>query len=133
MHRMVYPFLSTFAAGFGVGLPAISLALTVRALSGFAGPLVAPIADTRGRKIGLLLGLGLYTIGVGLMVIWPVFPVFVLTLILTNIGNLTFIPSMQAYLGDRVPYSQRGLAMAVTEMGWSLSFIINRAFGGSFN
>jgi predicted MFS family arabinose efflux permease len=31
---------------------------------------------------------------------------------------------MQAYLGDRIPYQRRGRALAVTELGWSLSFII---------
>jgi DHA1 family inner membrane transport protein len=30
---------------------------------------------------------------------------------------------MQAYFGDRVPYQRRGLALAVTEVGWSLAFI----------
>jgi predicted MFS family arabinose efflux permease len=31
---------------------------------------------------------------------------------------------MQGYLGDRIPYERRGLALAVTELGWSLSFIV---------
>ena len=31
---------------------------------------------------------------------------------------------MQAYLGDRVPYEKRGLPLALTELSWSLSFII---------
>jgi predicted MFS family arabinose efflux permease len=35
-----------------------------------------------------------------------------------------FDPSMQAYFGDRIPYAQRGTALAVTEGAWSLAFII---------
>ncbi len=31
---------------------------------------------------------------------------------------------MQAYLGDRIPYRRRGRAMALTELAWSLSFIL---------
>jgi predicted MFS family arabinose efflux permease len=31
---------------------------------------------------------------------------------------------MQAYFGDRVPYQRRGLALAITELGWSMAFII---------
>ena len=31
---------------------------------------------------------------------------------------------MQAYLGDRIPYQRRGRAVAVTEVGWSLSFVL---------
>jgi predicted MFS family arabinose efflux permease len=35
-----------------------------------------------------------------------------------------FDPHMQGFLGDLVPYERRGLAYAMTELGWSLSFII---------
>jgi predicted MFS family arabinose efflux permease len=31
---------------------------------------------------------------------------------------------MQAYLGDRIPFQRRGRTLALTEMSWSLSFII---------
>jgi predicted MFS family arabinose efflux permease len=31
---------------------------------------------------------------------------------------------MQAYLGDRVGYAQRGLAIAATEIGWSSAFLL---------
>jgi DHA1 family inner membrane transport protein len=31
---------------------------------------------------------------------------------------------MQAYFGDRIPYAQRGTALAVTEVAWSMAFII---------
>ena len=31
---------------------------------------------------------------------------------------------MQAYFGDRIPYEQRGTALAVTEVSWSMSFIV---------
>lgn len=121
---MIYPFLSIFSAGLGVGLGAMSLALTLRSLSGIAGPFLASAADSRGRKTGMLGGILVFTLGSMLMIFWSSYTGFVLSLILTTIGYLVFIPSMQAYLGDRVAYGRRGLAIALTEMGWSLSFII---------
>lgn len=124
MYRMVYPFLSIFSAGVGVELGAMSVAITLRSLSGAAGPILASIADSRGRKTGMLAGVTLFVLGAALPIIWSSYTAFVLTLVLTTIGNLVFIPSMQAYLGDQVSYERRGLAIAVTEMGWSLSFII---------
>jgi predicted MFS family arabinose efflux permease len=124
MARMIYPFLSIFSAGLGVGLGAMSLALTLRSLSGVAGPFLASAADSRGRKTGMLGGILLFTLGSMLLIFWSSYTTFVLALILTTIGYLIFIPAMQAYLGDRVPYGKRGLAIALTEMGWSLSFII---------
>ncbi|MBN1147426.1 MAG: MFS transporter [Anaerolineales bacterium] len=122
--RLVYPFLPIFGRGLGVELEALSIALTLRSASGLLGPFLASVADSRGRKAGILLGLALFTAGVGVMALWPSFPAFVVMLILSLLGNFVFIPSMQAYLGDRVPYQRRGLVLALTELGWSLSFII---------
>ena len=124
MIRMVYPFLSFFSRGLGVDLAALSYALSLRSLAGLVGPLIASVADSRGRKTGMLLGGFLFTLGVGLVAIWPIYPVFVLTLVLTILGNFIFIPSMQAYLGDRISYQRRGRALALVEIGWSLSFIV---------
>lgn len=124
MHRMVYPFLAYFSAGLGVGLPAMAAALTLRSIAGMFSPFLASVADSRGRKTGMLLGVLVFTIGVGLVVFWPLYPVFALALVFTTVGNLVFIPSLQAYLGDRIPYQRRGLVIALTELSWSLGFIL---------
>ncbi|UCF27335.1 MAG: MFS transporter [Chloroflexota bacterium] len=124
MYRMVYPFLAAFGRGMGVDLPTLTLALTARSLAGVFGPIIGSLGDTRGRKTGMLFGLSLFIIGVCLVVIWPTFLTFMLALILSVVGKFAYDPSMQAYLGDRVAYQQRGRVLAITELGWSLSFII---------
>jgi MFS transporter, DHA1 family, inner membrane transport protein len=121
---MVYPFLPAFGRGLGVDLPALSRAMAVRSASGFFGPFLASIADSRGRKKAMLLGLFLFILGVFLAGVIPTFPAFACALVLTSVGYFTFNPAMQAYLGDQVPYEQRGRAMALPELGWSLSFIV---------
>ncbi len=121
--RMVYPFLPVFSRGLGVDLTTLSLALTGRQVVGMFGPFLAIRVENRGRRMGMLTGLGLFTVGVAIVVVWPTFPVFVLSLLLTTLGKYMFDPHMQAYLGDKIPYERRGLALAVTELGWSLSFI----------
>ena len=121
---MVYPFLPYFMRGLGVDLGQMSAALSLRALAGAFSPFLAVIADLRGRKAGMLLGTVLFIVGVTLVAVHPVFWTFVAALFLATIGYLVFIPSMQAYLGDRVPYEKRGLPLALTELSWSLSFII---------
>ena len=60
-YRMVYPFLSTFQNGLGLSLGSFSLLLTLRSLTGLISPLVAPLADWRGRKLSMLLGIGVFT------------------------------------------------------------------------
>jgi predicted MFS family arabinose efflux permease len=122
--RMIYPYLAVFGRGLGVDLAAMSLAVTLRSALGLFGPFLASASDSRGRKASLLLGLALYTAGVSLVVIWPTYPAFVCSMLLAMLGKYSFDPAMQAYLGDRVEYSRRARAMAVTELGWSLSFIL---------
>ncbi|MDP1544965.1 MAG: MFS transporter [Anaerolineales bacterium] len=123
-HRMVYPFLPIFARGLGVDLSTMSLLMTARSLLGATSPLFAPIADQRGRKFGMLTGTAVFTLGVGLVVISPSVWTLAIALMLAMVGKYMFDPAMQAYFGDRIPYHQRGTALAVTEVAWSMSFII---------
>ncbi|NOY99727.1 MAG: MFS transporter [Chloroflexi bacterium] len=122
-YRMAYPFLGVFARGLGVDIETMSIALTARSVVGGITPLLAPVADNRGRKFGMLFGLGLFTVSTALVVFWPTFLVLTISLALTTLGKYIFDPAMQAYLGDRVPYTRRGLVIAITEAGWSMAFI----------
>ena len=122
--RMVYPFLPIFGRGLGVDLYLLSYGLTLRSAAGIFGPFLASVGDSRGRKAGMLFGVALFTAGAGILVLWPTYPAFVAMLILSIMANLVFIPSMQAFLGDRVSYERRGLVLALTEFGWSLAFIL---------
>ena len=122
-YRMIYPFLSIFAKGMGVDLRTISYAVTVRSLMGLVSPFLASVADSRGRKAGMLIGTITFTAAVFLVVFWPTFPAFFIALSLGIIGYLIFVPSLQAYLGDRVPYEKRGRVLGITEFAWSISAI----------
>ena len=124
MHRMVYPFLGAFARGLGVDITALSFALTGRSLVGAFVPFIASVADQRGRRFGMLVGIVLFTFGVALVALAPSLWTLTAALILALLGKYMFDPAMQAYFGDRVPYQRRGLALAITELSWSLAFII---------
>ena len=128
--RMIYPFLAVFARGMGVDLASISLVLTVRALMGAMSPLLAPIADSRGRKTSMLLGLGIFTAGAVVVAVWPSYITFFLAVVTGYLGIYVYLPAMQAYLGDTVPYQSRGQVLAITELGWSVSFIVGIPLAG---
>ncbi len=123
LHRMVYPFLAIFARSLGVDLTTFSYALTARSLVGTFGPFAAAIADRRGRRFGMLMGAGLFTVGAAVVVFWPTFWGLSISLVVATLGKYIFDPPMQAHLSDRVPYERRGRAIAITEFGWSLAFI----------
>jgi predicted MFS family arabinose efflux permease len=121
---MVYPFLPIFARGLGVDISTMSLLMTGRSLIGASSPLFASIGDRRGRKFGMLLGVVIFTLGVGLVTIHPSLWTLAIALIMAVLGKYMFDPSMQAYFGDRIPYAQRGTALAITEVAWSMAFIV---------
>lgn len=130
-YRMLYPFLPVFARGLGVDLAAIAGMLSARSLVGAVwAPLVAPLAERRGRRWSMLFGLSLFVLGAGAVALWPAWPGFAAALFLTHLGNLTFLPAMQAYLGERIPFERRGRVIALTELSWSLGFIAGVPLAG---
>lgn len=102
----------------------ISLALAISMATSAVGPFVAPIADRRGRKVGMLIGMGIFLTGTIAASVFPGLFTLFLAIMLGNLGNNIFLPAMQAYLGDHTPYNRRGLYLAVTELSWALSFIL---------
>lgn len=102
----------------------ISYVLTGRSLIGAISPIAASATDRRGRKFGMLLGAALFTLASATVVFWPKFPGLVIAIITATFGKYIFDPAMQAYLGDRIPYEQRGRILAITEFSWSLAFIL---------
>jgi predicted MFS family arabinose efflux permease len=122
--RMIYPFLAIFARGLSVDIGTISLAIAVSMAAGALGPFLAPIADRRGRKTGMLIGMGIFMVGMISASLFPSLLTFFIAIILGNLGNNVLLPPIQAYLGDHTPYEKRGFYMAVIELSWALSFIL---------
>jgi len=121
---MITPLLPAFRDGLGVGKEQIAAALGLRSLFGAAGPFLAYIAETRGRKVGMLVGMFLFSSGIAIVAVWPTFLGFALALVISTLGKFVFDPAMQAYLGDRIPYERRGLILAMAELGWSGAFLV---------
>jgi len=122
--RMVYPFIAVFAAGLKVPITTISLAMAVSMAASAVVPFLAPIADRRGRKTGMLTGMGIFLAGTLAASFFPHIITFFFTILLCNLGNNLFISAIQAYLGDHVTYQKRGLYLAISELSWALSFIV---------
>jgi len=122
---MVYPFLPAFRDGLGVPLETLARAIGTRSLvAAIFAPLLSSFAENRGRKFGMMLGMVIFIVGTSIVVFWPTFYGFMLSLMFTLVGKVTFDPSMQAYVGDRVPYERRSFAITITELSWSGAFII---------
>ncbi len=124
LHRMVYPFLPVFSRELGVSPTTFTSAIAFRSLSGMASPALARLADSRGRKFGMFTGMVMFVAGAGVIVLWPRFDVFVFGLFLASLGKYTLDPAIQAFIGDEIPMERRGEAIAILELGWSMSYLV---------
>jgi predicted MFS family arabinose efflux permease len=122
--RMVFPFLPALARGMGVPIEMVALAVSARSALGFIGPPLGAIADMRGRKQALTGALLLFSVSLLAIGIWPSYAVFFIGLVITGGATVVIDSSIHAFLGDRMPYAQRGRATAIVELGWSLAFVI---------
>jgi predicted MFS family arabinose efflux permease len=122
--RMFYPFLPFFSRALNVDVSLIALAISIRAWLGLAGPLIGPLADMRGLKVSMLLGMGIFSGGFGMVALWPTFPSLFVALLLGTISKILLDPAVQAFLGDHVDYSKRGTTIAITELAWSGAYIL---------
>ena len=127
---MIYPFLAVFARGLGVDISVVSGLVASRAVVGAATPFLFPFIETRGRKFGMALGLGLFVIAMGIVALFPGITTLGIALILAMIGKSIFDPSMTSYIADHIAYEKRGMAIAFSEFAWSLAFILGIPFVG---
>jgi predicted MFS family arabinose efflux permease len=122
-YRMIYPFLPAIARGVGVDLRTMSYAVSARSSLGLFGPLLGSLADTWSRKKAMLVSFGMLSLGLTLVVVWPVFPALVLSMLLVAAAWIFLQAGLKAYLGDSIHYARRGVAIAITEFGWSWAFL----------
>jgi len=128
--RLMFPFLPAIARGMGVSLEAAALLVTFRSALGLVGPFLGSVADAWGRRRGMTVGLALFVVGTAPIAIWPVYPVVLIGLIVSGLGNIITDSSIYAYVGDRFPYHRRARAIAVIEAGWSGAFLVGVPLAG---
>ncbi|MCB9419251.1 MAG: MFS transporter [Ardenticatenaceae bacterium] len=117
--RMVYPFAPALARGLGVELSAVYQLITIRNFSGFFSPVFGPLSERYGRRLVMAGAILLFGVGTAVVVIWPAYWPLGITLVAISVTKVIYDPAMQAYIGDTVPYKQRGKAISVTELAWS--------------
>ena len=129
-YRMVYPFLPALARGVGVEPQAIVLAITARSSLGFTSPVLGSLGDLRGRPFAILVGVGVFSGGMVLVGIWPIYIALFIAILSTGLSVFMVAPATQAYFGDLVTFERRGTPMAVAEFSWSGALLIGVPFVG---
>jgi predicted MFS family arabinose efflux permease len=121
--RVVYPFLPAIARGLGVSPAALSSLIALRNLGGLATPVVARLAERRGRRWMMLVAMTAVTLGCILTASSNVWLVAGIGIVVVGFAVPAFAIPMQAWFGDRVPYSERGRVFGITELTWSISLL----------
>ncbi len=122
--RFPYPFAPALSRGLGVPLPAITSLIAVNQATGILGPLLGSLGDRWGYRVMMLVGLAMLTVGMFTGGFVPIYSATLLALFLAGLGKNVFDPALQAYVGAKVPYHQRGRAIGFVELSWSGSSLI---------
>jgi predicted MFS family arabinose efflux permease len=122
--RMMSPFLPEFSRQLGISIEQITVVLAMRSGSGILIPFLTGLLESKTRRFGILLGMSVFVLGAALVLIWPTWQGFAFALLITSLGKTIMDPSIQAYVGDQIPYTQRGSVTGLIELGWGLSFML---------
>jgi DHA1 family inner membrane transport protein len=122
--RFAYPFASALSRGLGVPLAAITSLIAVNQATGVLSPVFGPLGDRWGYRVMMLTGLGMLTGGMLAGGLLPTYSVVLPALFLAGLGKSVFDPALQAYVGQRVPYQRRGLAIGLIEFAWAGSALV---------
>ncbi len=122
--RFAYPFASALSRGLGVPLAAITSLIAVNQVTGVLSPVFGPLGDRWGYRAMMLTGLAMLTGGMLVGGLFPVYGVVLLGLFLAGLGKSVFDPALHAYVGERVPYRRRGLAIGMLEFSWAGSALV---------
>ncbi len=122
--RFIYPFGPALSRDLHVPLTAITAMIAVSQTTSLVGLLVGPMADRWGYRRMMLAGVLMLTAGMLLCWIAPIYGVVFVGLMLASAAKTTYDPAVQAFIGQRVPFARRGLAIGVVETAWAGSTLV---------
>jgi MFS family permease len=117
--------LPTYIEALGGGPVHVGLAGTTFALAALVlRPFMGRLVDTRGRKIALLIGTAVFTVGPLCYIVTTTLPAFHLARVFHGIGIAAFTSAYFALIADITPPARWGEALGVAGAAASLSVIL---------
>ena len=122
--RFSYPFAPALARGLDVPLTSVTSLIALNQGAALLSPVLGPLADRWGPRTMMLLGLAIVAAGMLAAAALPLYATVLLALLLAGIGKSCFDPAVQAFVGARVSWERRGLAIGLVEVAWAGSSLI---------
>lgn len=117
--RFSYPFNNAISRELAVPLTSVQTVVGLQAGVGLLSPAFGGLAERYGRKRVMLAALALMGVAAVIGALIPNFVGFAIALLLFGIAKMLFDPAAIAYVGDRVPYANRGRALGLLELSWA--------------
>ena len=122
--RFAYPFAPVLSRGLGVPLTAITSLIAVNQATSILGIFFGPVADRLGYRLMMQAGMALLVVGMFAAGFLPFYGVILVALFLAGLGKSMFDPALQAFVGERVPFHRRGMAIGFLEFAWAGSTLL---------
>jgi MFS transporter, DHA1 family, inner membrane transport protein len=122
--RFTYPFAPALARGLDVPLTSVTSLVALNQGAGLLAPFLGPLADRWGPRTMMLIGLAWLAAGMLAAGALPLYATVTLALLLAGIGKSCFDPAVQAFIGARVSWERRGLAIGLVEFAWAASSLV---------
>lgn len=124
IYRVAYPLIPFLAEQFGVPVEEASLLITVLVGIGVTSLIGGWLADRVGYRTMMVVGLGGAAIGTLCVAVAPTLGIMIVAYSICGIGSSLHRPAMQAYIGEFSPPHERGRAIGLVELSWSLTGIV---------
>jgi MFS family permease len=128
--QMFNPFLPIFAAGLNTDVVVFGRLVGLRSAMGLLAPYFGTLADRTGYRRVMLAGLlsgaaGMLVIGSSSTILQTA-----IGMVLMGLGFAGFVPTLQAYLGARLPQDQLARGIGMLEYSWALTGIVGLSLMG---
>jgi YNFM family putative membrane transporter len=131
--RVIDPLLHVVAREFGTTPPSAAILISSYALPyGLFQLLYGPIGDRIGKLRVMAACLAVFSLGTFACAFVPDIPIFAVLRFLTGVAAAAVIPMSLGYIGDKIPYQDRQIALGRFMSALMIGQIAGSTLGGLF-
>ena len=128
--RLVYPFNTDIARGLGVSLDSVGRVLGLGEVAGLASLGIGRQLDRGHYARWITVGVGSAGVGALLLGLGGHLWVFGLGFALIACGVAVMTTSAHAWIGESVPYAERGRVIGTFETSWAVALLVGAPVAG---
>lgn len=122
--RFIYPFGPAVSRGLGVQLSEITPIIAMAQITGLSSLIFGPLADRRGYRLVMLLGMTSLTVGMFSAGLLATYRSVMFGVFMAGLAKAIFDPAIIAFAGEKVPFAKRGRTIGLLEISWAATALI---------